>query len=65
MAIHSFNVCFNFHPNYGCSLYSSSIQVYNCQNNKEMSKILLVSNMLNGFSMYSFGSRVLLTNMEM
>jgi hypothetical protein len=60
MAIHFFNICSNFHPNYGCSLHSSSSQVYNCQNNKEMNEILLPLNMLILSSMYNLGSKVLL-----
>jgi hypothetical protein len=64
MANNFLNICSNFHPNYGCSLSSSSIHIYNCQNNKEMSKILLALNMFNVPSMYNLGSRLLLTNME-
>jgi hypothetical protein len=30
-----------FHPNYGCSLFRLSINIFKCQNNKKMSKILL------------------------
>ena len=64
MAIHFLIVCSNFHPNYGCSLFSSSIYIYNCQNNKEMNKILLALKMFNVTTMYSLGSRVFLANME-
>jgi hypothetical protein len=64
MATHFKNECSNFHPNYGCSLPSSSIHIYNCQNNKEMNKILLALNMFNVTSMYNHGSRVFLANME-
>jgi hypothetical protein len=34
--------CYIFHPNCGCSLHRSSINIYKCQNNKEGSKILLM-----------------------
>jgi hypothetical protein len=57
MAIHFIKGCYKFHLNYGCGLYSSSIKIYKCQNNKEGSKILLTFNMFNVFNLHNLGSR--------
>jgi hypothetical protein len=64
MAIHFLKGCYSFHPNYGCSLHSSSINIYKYQNNKEGSKILLSFNMFIVFSLHNLGSRLFLANME-
>jgi hypothetical protein len=57
-------IILNFHPNYECSLYNSSINIYECQNNKEGSKILLTFTVFNIFSLHNLGSRLFLTNMK-
>jgi hypothetical protein len=40
------------------------VNIYECQNNKERSKILLTFNRFNVFSLHNFGSRLFFTNLR-
>jgi hypothetical protein len=64
MATQFLKVCFNFHPNYGCSLQTSCIKIYKYKINNETSEIFLAFHMVSISSVYSLGSRLLFLNME-
>jgi hypothetical protein len=53
-----------FHLSYGCCLYSSSINIHKCQNNKEGSKFLLIFNMFVIFGLHNLVNRPFLNKYD-
>jgi hypothetical protein len=64
MATQFLEVCFKFHPNYGCSSYTSYIKICNYKIKNERSEFFLAFLMVNNSSVYNLGSGLFFTNME-